>query len=415
MLQKSWGRHPKPTRAATRRTSEKTQLNKTSTIKQNLDGGKAYTKKARNDRERTRANEGEEERGETWRRGQKYRSVVLPMVKYWGATLELTKEGKLHAHVMLQFTKQVHHTTARYTFDGLRARADQHDLLGEGWCRKKLQESFDRAFFYCWAEKLGKAYDADGTPCRAGNYEPAWTTCRFTYPVRWKWAFNLWWKYKLSDERYDAYLFLCKDGSEGRKRYLGAWRQRKEAEEQDAEMEAVVKRVRHSVFTPFPSVPAAQAWLSQFERELDRFPFLVALGPSRSRKTEWAKSLFKSPLELKIGALDQFPEAFRRFSRKVHDAVVLDDVRDAYFFVLHQEKLQGKYNGVVEFASTAGGTCAFWKDLWKVPVVLTVNNSTRNLSILATDDFCSKPANVVFLSFASRPGEVAPCTSWPLA
>ena len=102
-------------------------------------------------------------------------------------------------------------------------------------------------------------------------------------------------------------------------------------------------------------------------------------------------------------------------SRKFHDGIVLDDVRDLQFVVEHQEKLQGKYNGVVQFASTAGGTCAFWKDLWKVPVVLTVNNSTRNLSFLATDDFCSKPGNVVFLSFASRPGEVAPCTSWPLA
>ena len=103
------------------------------------------------------------------------------------------------------------------------------------------------------------------------------------------------------------------------------------------------------------------------------------------------------------------------YSRNFHDGLVLDDVRDLQFVVEHQEKLQGKYNGVVEFASTAGGTCAFWKDLWKVPVVLTVNDSTRNLIFLAADDFCSKPANVVFLSFASRPGEAAPCTSWPLA
>ena len=78
----------------------------------------------------------------------------------------------------------------------------------------------------------------------------------------------------------------------------------------------------------------------------------------------------------------------------------------------HQEKLQGKYNSLVEFASTAGGTCAFWKDLYKVPVVLTVNNSTSNLDFLATDDFCAKPENVCFLGFPTRPGEASPNTSW---
>ena len=103
------------------------------------------------------------------------------------------------------------------------------------------------------------------------------------------------------------------------------------------------------------------------------------------------------------------------YSRNFHDGLVLDDVRDLQFVVEHQEKLQGKYNGVVEFASTAGGTCAFWKDLWKVPVVLTVNNSTRNLNFLVTDDLCSKQENVVFLSFPSRPGEAEPSTSWSLA
>ena len=322
-----------------------------------------------------------------------------PLVKHWCNTLESTKEGKLHAHCMLQFTSQLHHTTARYTFEGLRARADQHDALGEGWCRKKLQESFDRAFFYCWAEKEGQVYDTSGKPCTAGNYEPAWTSCRFTYAVRWKWPHNLWWKYKLSDEKYDAYLFLCKDGSEGRKRYLDSWRQRKESEEQDAEMQAVVKRVRQDVFTAFPVVPAAQSWLSNFELDLDRFPFLVAVGPSRSRKTEWAKSLFKAPLELKIGALEQFPEAMRKFSRKVHDAVVLDDVRDAYFFVLHQEKLQGKYDAKVEFGTTPGGQCSYTHWLWRVPFVATVNHTTKNLGLLDTDDFLGNTANRVVVRF----------------
>ena len=164
-------------------------------------------------------------------------------------------------------------------------------------------------------------------------------------------------------------------------------------------MQAVVKRVRQSVFTPFPAVPAAQAWLSLFERELDRYPFLLAFGPSFTRKTEWAKSLFKAPLELKVGALEQFPDALRRFSRKVRDAVVLDDVRDAYFFVLHQEKLQGKYDTRIEFGTTPGGQCTYSHWLWRVPIVATVNHTTKNLDLLDTDDFLGKAVNRVVVRF----------------
>ena len=50
-------------------------------------------------------------------------------------------------------------------------------MLGEGWCRKKLQESFDRGFFYCWAEKDGQVYDDSGpvVPPVAGPVA-AWVT-----------------------------------------------------------------------------------------------------------------------------------------------------------------------------------------------------------------------------------------------
>ena len=68
----------------------------------------------------------------------------------------------------------------------------------------------------------------------------------------------------------------------------------------------------------------------------------------------------------------------------------------------------------LEFASTTGGTCTYYQDLWGVPVVATVNNSTHNLEFLATHDYLSKKENVHFLSFAGRPGVTAPQTKWPL-
>ena len=115
-----------------------------------------------------------------------------------------------------------------------------------------------------------------------------------------------------------------------------------------------------------------------------------------------------------MGTLQHFPEAMRRFDKEKHDGLVLDDVRDLSFLNEHQEKLQGKYSGPVEFASTPGGQCAYWRDLFKVPVVVTVNNCTKNLHFLKSGahDFLGKAENVHYLGFSGRPGEVPPTTAW---
>ena len=57
----------------------------------------------------------------------------------------------------------------------------------------------------------------------------------------------------------------------------------------------------------------------------------------------------------------------RSFRRGVHDALVLDDVRDMEFLSSHQEKLQGKYNIASEFATTTGGTTAYHLYLFRIP------------------------------------------------
>ena len=168
------------------------------------------------------------------------------------------------------------------------------------------------------------------------------------------------------------------------------------------------------VYTPFSPVPEVQPWLDVFTRKALRYPVMLVHGVSRTGKTEWASSLFERPLILQVGSSSFFPEGMRDFTRRKHDVVILDDVRNLEFIRENQEKLQGKYNVQVPFAPTAGGTCAFKKDLYRVPFVLTVNNSTRNLDFLETDDFCSKAENVFFLSFSARPGEAPPHTAWPL-
>ena len=140
-------------------------------------------------------------------------------------------------------------------------------------------------------------------------------------------------------------------------------------------MEARAKRIRSApdLFKPFPEIPEATAWKACFAQDALKYPILVVLGPSRSGKTEWAKTLFSNPLELKVGTLSHFPEGMHSFDRKRHDGMILDDVRDLSFLANRQEKLQGKYDALVELASTQGGTCAYAKDLFQIPVVATIN------------------------------------------
>ena len=69
-------------------------------------------------------------------------------VRHWCTTLETCHSGALHAHVMLQFHVAVDKTASAFAFEGLKPNISPRDLCGEGLCRKKLQSSIDRGFFY---------------------------------------------------------------------------------------------------------------------------------------------------------------------------------------------------------------------------------------------------------------------------
>ena len=89
----------------------------------------------------------------------------------------------------------------------------------------------------------------------------------------------------------------------------------------------------------------------------------------------------------------------QELKRGIHDALILDDVRDLQFLVDHQEKLQGKYDGEIEFNTTQGGTCFFTRYLFQIPTVATINYTTRNLDFLNSNDWLSCTTNRVFLKW----------------
>lgn len=322
-------------------------------------------------------------------------------VAKWCASMERCESGKPHLHLMIQFfaARQDREVDA-FSFHGARPNASSTDVCGEGLCRKQLQRSIDRGMFYVFADKIGTVSGNDGLPLTTGNYLPCWETCEKTYQVLGKWPETLWKQRKISSVTYERLLFLTRDGVVSRKRNLEACQEHEDAAALKLAVEERSVRIRSNpqLYQPFAKVPQAEEWLKLFKVDALRYPIMVVLGASRAGKTEWAKSLFKNPLELKIGTLEFFPDAMRSFKRGVHDGLVLDDVRDLQFLVNHQEKLQGKYDCLVEFGSTAGGTCAYQRDLFGVPVVATVNFSTKHLEYLECHDWLANPGNRVLVT-----------------
>ena len=316
-------------------------------------------------------------------------------VRHWTATMEANASGSRHLHLMLQFNNSVDCATSRFAFEAKQPNASSHDYLGEGVCKKKLQQSIDRGMFYVWANKVGTV-QVGGCQLRA-----LLDTRYPLVPGLGQMARAAIKQRKLSTEQYEECLYLTRDGVLARKRNLDAVKEHEAALAEAALIAANTHRVRTNaaVYRPFPPVPAAQAWLAMFCEDRLRYPLLLVLGASHTGKTEWVKSLFKNFLDLKVGSLEVFPDGMRGFERDVHDGIILDDVRDLAFLAEHQDKVQGKYDTRVEFATTPGGTCAFRKYLFAVPIAVTVNYSTRNLDYLQSHDWLMHEGNRVLVHF----------------
>lgn len=154
-------------------------------------------------------------------------------VRLWCATMETNDDGTYHFHLCVQFHCAAERTAETFTFEGVRPNASANDSLGEGWCKKKQQDSIFRAMFYVWANKIGTVRAEDGSLCTDGNCCPAWVAGgENKYPVAGRWLDKLLKSYKLSLDVYEEYIYLSMDGVISRKKNLDAVRaHRDEAEE----------------------------------------------------------------------------------------------------------------------------------------------------------------------------------------
>ena len=119
---------------------------------------------------------------DVWKRFLKFvRSQFFQWkVQYWCATLKTNSDDTFHLHLALQFYSAADRTAQAFTFEDVTPNARANDLLGEGWCGKRWQESVDRAFFYVWANKVGTVVDLNDGPCVEGDRKLAWTSASNT-------------------------------------------------------------------------------------------------------------------------------------------------------------------------------------------------------------------------------------------
>ena len=346
---------------------------------------------------------------------EQFTQWILDHFRLWGVlyycgTYERCRNNRGHLHLMLQFRSVVDKFSSVFTFQRIppNARPAWKDYCGGGRHKKNPQQGMDRGFFYVWANKIGTCLDKDGEPCVFGNYMPVWSDARFRYEVKAEWGETLWKKRYLTHATWGDYLLLCRDRVPARQQNLAAVL---EGEQEAADkIEVVVnrKRIRSNpkLYRPFKKFALIELWKAILKEDRLRYPMLLIHAESGKGKTELGKSCFDNPLSLKVGDLTSvFPARMRLYDRRMHDGIVMDDLRDLLFLSNFQHVFQGKPDEMVTFAETQGGTRAYSKLLFRTPFVGTINDSTTNLQFLESHDFLSKPGNVMLLKLTESPFE----------
>ena len=330
-------------------------------------------------------------------------------VLYYCITKEFCRQGRPHFHFMVQFRNHVDCSSRTFAFNGVlpNARPTWLDYCRQGRNKRNPQQSLDRGFFYVFANKIGTCTDEVGSPCVHGNYAPNWTDMSYRYEVLGDWPEKLWKRRQLTHDEYWRYVVLCRDRVAARKRNL---EEVTKGEDELLDLEEAAEnadRIHRNpiLYKPFKTFDVVQEWLRSFTKDALRYSLMIVRGESWMGKTELAKSWFRNPLPMKIGhLLDVFPAKMRKYNRRIHDGIVLDDIRDLQFLVNFQHVFQGKPDEEVGFAeNTGGGTCAYSKLVFATPFVATFNDSAKNLDFLEKDDFLSKPTNRVILHLRSSP------------
>ena len=315
---------------------------------------------------------------------------------------------RYHFHFFVEMKERVDWKNAkpklRYTLDdgteiNPNIRTNNYDQDGEGGSAprgRNFRDSLNGGHFYLSCAKIGKVDHVT-------NYDPFvdfYPSVRLVdgFVAKGKITPDTWLFYR---DKLTLNFHTAFETMRAKRRYQAEVEHARMMEE-SAEIE---KRLRESdEYKEFPAHPLVESFKARFAKDEMRYPVLLILGPSHLGKTEFAKSIFRHPLLVEVGATAFVPDTmrtYRRYGEARHDAIVFDDVRNMRFLRDHQELFQCK-STVHELGRSPTGQNAYKVLLYRTPLIFTMNFSTQNLDLLHSCDFCSNPRNVYVLRYPPR-------------
>jgi len=142
-------------------------------------------------------------------------------------------------------------------------------------------------------------------------------------------------------------------------------------EQKRIEEELAARQARvQATLIPFAQNPKVELWKAKFEVETLRYPFLVLCGPSKMRKTEFAKALFESYFHHK----DKID--WDGYKWKTHKCIIFDDINlpDHIWKYVRQNKVMFQSSSVV--AVNTSSTNCYKRDVCVVqtPIIICTND-----------------------------------------
>ena len=275
-------------------------------------------------------------------------------------SIKSADKGRLHLHVFVEFTHKVDWTTvAPMRFDNVLPNASPTQARG-----KNQRTVVDQGHFYVFANKVGTLKVA------TSGHEP-WAE----YKVCGWWLDELWSQHKLSHHVYIDYAASVRVG------YLTRVRQANALIEREAKAILTAKRNQISNLLEPLQKPWRQdvlmqlePWKAQYGQVLGRYKFLVLLGASCTGKSSLARSLGKSPFVQTVQNATSLD--LRDYSAERHDVIVLDNINDQQFVLDNRAVLQSN-NDIHTLAESKTGIYSYSIWLWKVPIVMTVDDRAK--------------------------------------
>ena len=135
-------------------------------------------------------------------------------------------------------------------------------------------------------------------------------------------------------------------------------------------------RILESRKRPFKEIDGIAEWKVQYNQVEDRYHFLVLFGPSRTGKTQLAKSLFSNPFVHKDSI------CWTGYNEDEHDAIIFDDVKYIFKHISEQKSLF-QAGGIVTVQTSATNMYALDIDVAGKPIIVTTNTDPEGEWIMA--------------------------------